>query len=139
MSLLKVWEVVDGHIAAIGGEGEAVGSEAVGDDYIAAAERGVIARGLAQRLMADGDVRLLTLDNNKRLSIRAYGYNIGALSHAINIDSILLNNLLGNKAAGTLKILHDMSAHPLLGCEHQPATTSTVEDLGTAIRRAARL
>lgn len=114
-----------------------MGGEAIGGDEVATAEGGVIACSLAQGLLVDGDIRLLALDDNKRLSIRAYSDDIGTLRHAVNIHGVLLDNLLGKEATLATQILHNVSAYPLLGGEHKPASAPAVEDLGAAISASA--
>lgn len=130
--LFEPWEVVHGGIAMVG-VAEAVGGKAVGEHYILAAEHRVIAHGLVEHAAVDLNARLLALDNNQGAAIAAHSHDVGTLGHAIDIDGVFLGDKLGCKATCSAQIVNNMAAHPLLGCEHEPAASHSIEDLGATL------
>ena len=137
MVLLHVGKMVDGGVAAILIVGVAVGRKAVGYHHIAALQYGVVAHDLRQNFVVCLDVRLFALHDDVGLSRAVHSDDVGALCHAVNLHGVLLDNLLGLDVARGKHILHNMTAHPLLGREHEPLATHAVEDLGAAALTAA--
>ena len=139
MWLLEMGEMGRWSIYPCLGMLEAVGGKTICQHQILAPEYGVVACCLMQCCVVDGHARLFALYDDQGLMVGAYANYIGTLSQTVYRHGVLLDNLLGEKSAMTPHVLHDVATYPLLGGEHKPATSGSVEYLGATIGRASCL
>lgn len=105
---------------------------AVSHHYISATQYGVISDNLVENCSVNLYSRLLTFDDNKRLSIAAHCNNVCALSHTVDIHRILLHDKLLCKATVGYHICYNMSTHPLLGSKHNPSSAKCIKYFGAS-------
>lgn len=89
----------------------------------------VVARGLVEDALIDRDGRLLALDDEKGVELRAEDDDVATAGHAVKGDRALDLHELEGIGEGVVEVVDDLLTDRFLGREGHIATTYGVEDL----------
>lgn len=108
---------------------------AVADYEEVGVEDGIVALDLGEDGLRDADVWSLVLDDDEGVTVEG-GIDNGVATtlHTGYLEGHLIADEERGIAEGVDKIMHEMLAHPLLGCQRDEAPTLLIEDAETAVR-----
>ena len=104
-----------------------MGLYAVGHDYVAASDYGVVACRLREDGVVDACRVLLAFDQHERSAVAAESHDVGTLRRTVDIDRVLLDQRLRRKPAAVDHVCCHMPPDPLLGRQHDPLPAQLVE------------
>ena len=102
---------------------------AVGEKKVWDVEHEVVARGLVEDFLSDGDAFLLAFYDDERADLCVIDYDVAAARHAVEGDGSFHLDEFERVAEVVVEVVDDVLAHPLLGREGHIAASNDVEDL----------
>lgn len=107
--------------------------ESVGDDKVGDMHDNVIARNLVERVLAELDGRSLIFHYHAWPGVEVVEYGVATSGCAVQGEGNLILQLSLRIPLVLNKVMHEMLAHPFLGCEADVAAAQGVKHGGMAI------